>query len=450
MGRIKSNEKLGANAMSPKINDKLLNKILNNVIQSMEAYRLNKLSEGGTPISKKPIFSMVTESGTKRSYYMNTLTNSPIFRMLIGSDTAKSQNPLMQLLDYGKTIEKQLLNYDKSFPAMTESQMKEMTKDLKTPDWIPINWTEIRPLSKGWSDLNLMGNIWKSAEINLWMRVQQKKKIAKENGEKYYPTKEESRQVARAYQIIGYNRLLSMARNINKIQNIYAKTLGMTPDEWYQYTNKHWEIIINSKYKGGDDNINVAKEYIGEKLLQDHKMTVSIDEITEITPIRVEGEGFDITYSKGSMTKLEHLNDYEWINLNYLDSHDFKFLYTDLDYNSKTFGQQFEAVIKTTDPAAEASRTTVTYITKKEKNELIEKLKIAETDKRLEIANKMKEAKEYWDLSENAEWQEAIKEYTENETNIQDFKDTINNWKIIDDIKTKITVIESGKKKYYT
>lgn len=53
---------------------------------------------------------MVTESGAKRNYYLNTINNSPIFRTLMAdAGEVKFPNPLMQILEYGKYIEKKIL-----------------------------------------------------------------------------------------------------------------------------------------------------------------------------------------------------------------------------------------------------------------------------------------------------------------------------------------------------
>ncbi len=110
LGRVKQVEKEGGFAEKAEIKSKLLNNILTNVINTLEAYKLRRLTDGAKDIEVTPIFSMVTPSGAKRSYYLNTLVNSPIFRVYMReAGDIKFSNPLMQILEYGKFVDKKIL-----------------------------------------------------------------------------------------------------------------------------------------------------------------------------------------------------------------------------------------------------------------------------------------------------------------------------------------------------
>ncbi len=61
----------------------------------------------------------------------------------------------------------------------------------------------------------------------------------------------------------------------------------------------------------------------------------------------------------------------------------------------------------------------------------------------------MKEAREYWDLSENAEWQEAVSEYNKNEKLIQKISASLAISKVTSDIKSSITIEKLGVTKTY-
>ena len=76
-------------------------------------------------------------------------------------------------------------------------------------------------------------------------------------------------------------------------------------------------------------------------------------------------------------------------------------------------------------------------------NKLEEELNYLKTEKRTEIAERIKVALGFGDLSENAEYDEAKTAQSENETRIAELEATIRNAKIIDekDIDTKTVQI---------
>ena len=76
-------------------------------------------------------------------------------------------------------------------------------------------------------------------------------------------------------------------------------------------------------------------------------------------------------------------------------------------------------------------------------NKLEEELNYLKTEKRTEIAERIKVALGFGDLSENAEYDEAKTAQSENETRIAELEATIRNAKIIDekDINTKTVQI---------
>ncbi len=76
-------------------------------------------------------------------------------------------------------------------------------------------------------------------------------------------------------------------------------------------------------------------------------------------------------------------------------------------------------------------------------NKLEEELNFLKTEKRTEIAERIKVALGFGDLSENAEYDEAKTAQSENETRIAELEAKIRNAKIIDekDIDTKIVQI---------
>jgi len=94
----------------------------------------------------------------------------------------------------------------------------------------------------------------------------------------------------------------------------------------------------------------------------------------------------------------------------------------------------------------------VTYISKEQYDKLKEELKYLETKARKEIAERIKNAIEMGDISENAEYDIAITEKENLERKIAEIKHVLNTAKIIRDLKThdrilpgkKFDVIEKG------
>ncbi len=76
-----------------------------------------------------------------------------------------------------------------------------------------------------------------------------------------------------------------------------------------------------------------------------------------------------------------------------------------------------------------------TYLSKEKFEELKKKLQYLKTVKREEIAEKISEAKDYGDVSENAEFTAAKEEYASNEKEILELEDLIRNAIIIEEGK---------------
>ena len=80
------------------------------------------------------------------------------------------------------------------------------------------------------------------------------------------------------------------------------------------------------------------------------------------------------------------------------------------------------------------------YLTKERLDELKSELNSLKTDKRVEVANKLKRAKEFGDLSENAEYQAAKDEQANVERRIDDLGEIIRNALIIKKIADQDTI----------
>lgn len=97
-------------------------------------------------------------------------------------------------------------------------------------------------------------------------------------------------------------------------------------------------------------------------------------------------------------------------------------------------------------------------LTKAKLEELKEELKHLKTKKRLEVATRLKAAKELGDLSENAEYFEAREAQEQLEKKIYELEDLVHNAKIIKMIKGRdtvsagatINVSSNGKKQMFT
>lgn len=96
--------------------------------------------------------------------------------------------------------------------------------------------------------------------------------------------------------------------------------------------------------------------------------------------------------------------------------------------------------------------------------ELQEELRSLREEKRVEIANKLKEAISYGDLSENAEYQEARDEQAQVELRIAELEELLKpgNYELIEEEKTgrkkktginvgsTVTIVETGTKEEFT
>ncbi len=84
------------------------------------------------------------------------------------------------------------------------------------------------------------------------------------------------------------------------------------------------------------------------------------------------------------------------------------------------------------------------YITKEKYKELEEELKYLEIEKRQEIAQRLKEAKELGDLSENSEYTQAREDEEALERRIAKIKQTLREAEIIKESKRKKDIVEIG------
>jgi transcription elongation factor GreA len=84
-----------------------------------------------------------------------------------------------------------------------------------------------------------------------------------------------------------------------------------------------------------------------------------------------------------------------------------------------------------------------TFLTQEGLKELQEQLRVLKEVKRVEVADKLKEAISYGDLSENSEYEEARNEQAQVELKILDLEELLKNTEIIDDkqAKKKIVVV---------
>ena len=84
----------------------------------------------------------------------------------------------------------------------------------------------------------------------------------------------------------------------------------------------------------------------------------------------------------------------------------------------------------------------VIYLTQEGFAKLKEELKYLQVDKRQEIAEKLKEAISYWDLSENSEYEEARNEQAQVELRITELEDQLKRVEIITEETTKDGVVQ--------
>lgn len=97
-------------------------------------------------------------------------------------------------------------------------------------------------------------------------------------------------------------------------------------------------------------------------------------------------------------------------------------------------------------PGGQANDDKVTLLTKEGLEKLKEELNYLKEVKRKEVAERLKEAISYGDLSENAEYEEAKNEQAFVEGRILELEEKIKYVKIIDDKSKKGAVVQLGSK----
>lgn len=95
------------------------------------------------------------------------------------------------------------------------------------------------------------------------------------------------------------------------------------------------------------------------------------------------------------------------------------------------------------------------YVTQEWLQKLQEEFNYLKTIKRVEIAEKLKEAISFWDLSENSEYEDARNEQAQVEKRISDLEEQLKNVVLIDESKTDdnkvkiwavVSIIDTEKK----
>ena len=84
-----------------------------------------------------------------------------------------------------------------------------------------------------------------------------------------------------------------------------------------------------------------------------------------------------------------------------------------------------------------AEKDSTIFLTQEGYDQLLEELNHLKQVRRKEIAEKLKEAISFWDLSENAEYEDARNEQAQVEIRITDLEEQLKNVKIIKEDKTK-------------
>ncbi len=88
----------------------------------------------------------------------------------------------------------------------------------------------------------------------------------------------------------------------------------------------------------------------------------------------------------------------------------------------------------------------IIYLTHEWLEKLQAELHYLKNEKRMEIAEKLKEAISFWDLSENAEYAEARDEQAAVESRIVELEEQLKNVQIIEDSKKKENKVSIGSK----
>ncbi|MBQ5346565.1 MAG: transcription elongation factor GreA [Ruminococcus sp.] len=85
-------------------------------------------------------------------------------------------------------------------------------------------------------------------------------------------------------------------------------------------------------------------------------------------------------------------------------------------------------------------------LTKEELEKYEEELKYLKSEKRMEIAEKIKVARSYGDLSENSEYDSAKDEQAKMEARIRDVEAILKNYELVDENDTNTTVVRIASK----
>ena len=88
----------------------------------------------------------------------------------------------------------------------------------------------------------------------------------------------------------------------------------------------------------------------------------------------------------------------------------------------------------------------MTILTADGLRQLEEELEYLKTSKRQEVAEKIKQARAYGDLSENSEYDEAKNEQAQVESRIMELEEKLKNIKLIDEENIDTTVVGLGVK----
>jgi len=99
---------------------------------------------------------------------------------------------------------------------------------------------------------------------------------------------------------------------------------------------------------------------------------------------------------------------------------------------------------KNDDALKKAKKDRKVLVTKEGYNKLVDELKYLKEVKRKEIAQRIKEAISFGDLSENSEYEEAKNEQAFTEGRILDLEEKVKNAEIIKEKRTKVPTIQLG------
>ena len=87
----------------------------------------------------------------------------------------------------------------------------------------------------------------------------------------------------------------------------------------------------------------------------------------------------------------------------------------------------------------------IIYLTQEGLEKLQEEFRYLKEEKRIEIAEKLKEAISFWDLSENSEYEDARNEQAQVELRITEVEDQLKHVEIIQEEKKTILIMVSSQ-----